>query len=113
MNESLKRKVYQRDLQACWHCGVTEGLSIQHRMNRQMGGSKQRDRLDNLIAFCIEGNQRMESDANFAILAKDNGWKLSTWEPFSTPVFSAWQVKWFVLDEFGNKEEVGAPDFLI
>lgn len=112
MNEGFRKKVYERDAGACWHCGATEGLSIQHRINRQMGGSKHRDRLDNLLTFCAEGNQRMESDADFAIIAKDYGWKLSSWLPYSQPVFSAWQQKWFVIDELGNKMPTTPPSFL-
>lgn len=51
----------------------------------------------------------MESDANFAMLAVDNGWKLRSWTPYSNPVWNAWQKKWFVLDEQGNKTETDPP----
>jgi hypothetical protein len=54
----------------------------------------------------------MESDADFAMIAKDYGWKLSSWLPYSQPVFSAWQQKWFVIDELGNKMPTTPPSFL-
>jgi hypothetical protein len=113
VNEGLRRKVFERDAGACWHCGATDGLSIQHRMNKQMGGSRLRDRLDNLITFCLEGNQRMESDAEFANIARDYGWKLPTWTGFSSPVFCAWERRWYVLDEKGNKMLGSPPNYLI
>lgn len=113
MNDRLRKLVYARDGEACWHCGATDGLSIQHRANKGMGGSKNRDRLDNLLTFCLEGNQRMESDANFANVARDNGWKLSSWTPYSSPVWNAWQRQWFVIDLDGNKIATDPPVYLI
>lgn len=99
----LRNQVFERDKSACWHCGETEGLTLQHRQNRQMGGSKLRDRVDNLIVFCAVGNARMESDAEFAVVARKNGWKLSSWMDYSTPVWSEWEQGWFVLTPTGEK----------
>lgn len=113
MNERMRKMVYARDGEACWHCGATDGLSIQHRANKGMGGSKNRDRLDNLLTFCLEGNQRMESDAAFANEARDNGWKLSSWTPYTSPVWSAWQRQWFVIDPEGGKLKTDPPSYLI
>jgi hypothetical protein len=113
MNDQLRKKVYTRDGNACWHCGTTDGLSIQHRSNKGMGGSKHKDRLDNLLTFCLEANQRLEADATFANQGRDNGWKLASWIDYSSPVWSAWQKKWFVIDIDGNKKETEPPLYLI
>lgn len=113
MNDLLRKKVYARDGHACWHCGATEGLSIQHRANKGMGGSKHRDRLDNLLTFCLEANQRLESDANFAMQGRDNGWKLASWVPYTQPVWNAWQRKWFIITAEGEKIETEPPSYLI
>jgi len=113
VNDRLRKIVYARDGHACWHCGATDGLSIQHRANKGMGGSKTRDRLDNLLTFCLEGNQRMEADASFANQARDNGWKLPSWTTYDSPVWSAWQKKWFVIDADGNKIQTDPPSYLI
>ena len=34
MKQSLRDLIFERDHHACYHCGTTEGLSIQHRANR-------------------------------------------------------------------------------
>lgn len=111
--DRVRKLVYTRDGSACWHCGATDGLSIQHRANKGMGGSRNRESLDNLLTFCLEANQRMESDANFAMQARDNGWKLSSWTPYSQPVWNAWQMRWFVLGTDGSLTQTDPPSFLI
>jgi len=78
-----------------------------------MGGSKRRDGLDNLLTFCLEANQRLESDANFAMQGRDNGWKLGSWMPYSQPVWSQWRRKWFTLLPNGDMMETDPPSYLI
>jgi hypothetical protein len=55
----------------------------------------------------------MESDAAFANEARDNGWKLPSWTTYDSPVWSAWQKKWFVIDTDGNKRATDPPLYLI
>jgi hypothetical protein len=55
----------------------------------------------------------MESDAAFANEARDNGWKLSSWTPYTSPVWNAWQKTWFVIDIDGNKRATEPPLYLI
>ena len=82
-----RRLVFQRDGDECVHCGTTEGLTLQHRINRQMGGSKLRDGPENLVVLCAHANWRLESSAAFADLGRVMGWKLRSWEdPETIPV---------------------------
>lgn len=84
-----------------------------HRANRGMGGSKVLDSLQNVILVCSLYNGAMESDANVASQARDNGHKLSKFMSPVAPVFDAWARKWYVLDEKGNKHESEPPNYLI
>jgi hypothetical protein len=97
----------------CWHCGTTDGLAPHHRRNRQMGGSKLLDGLDNLMMVCSVYNGLMESDAAVASAARDYGHKLNSWSDFATPVFDLTNQTWYRLDNKGNKEPVEAPNYLI
>ena len=82
-----RRLVFDRDGEQCVHCGTTEGLTIQHRANRGMGGSKLLDTASYLVVMCAEANQRLESSAAFADLGRTLGWKIRRSEdPESVPV---------------------------
>lgn len=78
-----------------------------------MGGSKMLDRPDNLMLICPIWNGIIESDAAAASLARDWGHKLNSWDGFDTPVYDKTQGKWFLLDQFGEKQETHPPMFLI
>lgn len=79
--------VLARDGDRCAHCGTSFGLTIQHRINRQMGGSKTRDTPAHLLTLCADSNTRLESDSSFADLGRLMGWKLRSWDdPEATPV---------------------------
>lgn len=97
----------------CVHCGADTGLQVHHRRNRQMGGSKILDRMDNLLRVCAWLNYAMESDAEVATEARSQGWKLGQWDGFDTPVFDKVQQKWWLFDEKGNKFETTPPMFLL
>lgn len=113
MNKATRNKVLLRDEGSCWHCGEVEAISIQHRQNRGMGGSKLQDRLDNLIVLCSVLNAAIESDAAQANYARDHGWKLNSWDDYSSPVFRAETVKWYQLGIKGEMTQVDAPSWLI
>lgn len=96
---SIRRAIFDRD-QHCLHCGLTEGLTIQHRINRQAGGSKHRDNPANLIALCGLSNQLLESDAGRAKVGRAHGWKLNSWEePLVVPVLDVLTGCWWFLDD--------------
>lgn len=113
VSKSIRLKVLKRDNNQCWHCGEVEAISLQHRQNRGMGGSKQLDRLDNLIVLCSSMNSLIESKSEAAYEAKDFGWKLSSWDSFEMPVFNRNEGKWYRLDTVGGKTEVDPPGYLI
>lgn len=104
--------VRNRD-KACWHCGATDGLSVHHRRNRQMGGSKVLDRADNLILVCSLWNGLMESDSQSASTARDWGHKLNSWDGFDMPVLDYPTQTWWLLDQQGNRAVSEPPLYLI
>jgi len=113
VNKATRDKVLARDGGSCYHCGETEAISIQHRQNRGMGGSKLQDRLDNLIVLCSAMNLAIESDSTQADYAREHGWKLNSWDDYSAPVFRAETLKWYQLGIKGELSQVDAPSWLI
>lgn len=106
VTQKMVQQLRKRD-PYCPHCGESEGLQVHHRRNRAMGGSKLLDRYDNLLRVCAALNYAMESDAEVAQDALDNGWKLRSWDDFSKPVFDKMAHTWFHLDKEGEKHETG------
>lgn len=84
----------------CLHCGETEAVSPNHRINRGMGGSKVRETPSNVVVLCSVMNGLIESDDRWASLAESYGWKLRSWQNTLTePVFDALSGKWFMLTD--------------
>lgn len=104
--------IYERDGHRCPHCGE-RATSIQHRINRQMGGSTNplRHAPSNLLAFCWIGNTRMEDDSELGRKAIEYGWKLpSTGDPLSTPFYDVLDNVWYELDdEYCRTPTYGPP----
>ena len=95
--------MYARDQYRCVNCGATSSLSIQHRKNAQMGGSKYAHTPANLVVCCLSYNVAMESDARVARVARFNGHKLKSFEdPLKVPVWYAVEGSWFLLDDDGG-----------
>jgi hypothetical protein len=111
MNKKDFDKYLNRD-RGCWHCGSTgDDLIPHHRQNRGMGGSKLRDVPSNIIALCSEANGLLESNANFAELGRQFGWKLRNHEvPTQVPVFG--HGGWWLLNDDFTKDLVEAEDNL-
>jgi hypothetical protein len=91
----------------CVHCGLDDDTLVpQHRMNRQMGGAKKssvRNQLSNLVVLCSGFNQEIEQSATAATLARDRGWKLSSWhDPLVEPVWNQILRAWVLLDDKGS-----------
>jgi hypothetical protein len=107
MKNSEFQKYLKRDLR-CYHCGKTDDTLIpQHRINRQMGGSKKRDVPSNIITLCSRANGWLESSADFSALGKKYGWKLESWQsPHDTPVLDFASGLWFVLDDNYNRRKL-------
>lgn len=106
MKESVKKRIFARDGGVCWHCGTTEDLTIHHRANRGMGGSKLLDRASNLILMCVIHNGLMESDVNIFREAKQNGWKISRHSiPYNIPIRDS-LGRWYKLGDMYEKWEI-------
>lgn len=97
-----------RDRQRCVHCGLMDSTLVpQHRKNRGMGGSKKRHVPSNIVVMCSKFNWLIEADANWAIIAKQRGWKLESWQdPLDTPVYYAHYGKYYLLDNEFHRIEV-------
>jgi len=106
MKPAVRVKLEARDAH-CWHCGTTEDLVPHHRANRGMGGSKNRDRLDNLILVCALYNGLMESDSGVASQARVDGHKLQSWQPYETTVVDRADGLMYWLDPLGGKHVTG------
>jgi hypothetical protein len=105
----MLRRLRKRD-PYCLHCGDTETLVPHHRRNRQMGGSKLLDRLDNLMMICSYYNGAMESNGVVAENARRYGHKLTSWQDFDAPVFDECTGEWYRLDIQGGKSLADSPD---
>ena len=92
----------------CYHCGITDDTLIpQHRAGRGMGGVKSRNNTANIIVLCSFANGLLESDAKFAELGRERGWKLNSWqEPTTTPVWDVFNACWWLLDDRGFRQMV-------
>jgi hypothetical protein len=67
-------------------------------------GGRGADNPSNIIVLCSLANGLLESDPDFAVVGRSNGWKLSKWgDSLSEPVFDAYRGVWAVLDDdFGR-----------
>lgn len=95
------RLIYERDGHRCPHCGHRAD-SIQHRMNRGAGGSRNplKHAPSNLMAFCWVGNSGMESSSEMAAQAKEYGWKLLQHQnPLEVPIYDVTDNCWYALDD--------------
>lgn len=70
-----------------------------------MGGSKLRDVPSNIVILCSWLNGLIESDSKYADFARENGWKLNSWDdPKSVPVRDKVSgVAYFLSDDFTRK----------
>ena len=114
MNDKLRKRIYTRDNGRCWHCGTDENVTIHHRVNRGMGGSKLLDMPSNLVVMCAAFNQAMESDLRAHKLAKEMGWKVSRHSQPSKVPIQSFVGEVFLLDDMfrmwmldGNREDGG------
>ena len=109
MNKKTFDKFLDRD-KCCSHCGTTDDTLIpQHRANRGMGGSRSLDRPSNIIVMCSEANGLLESNARFAEVGRELGWKLTRDQvPEFTPVLLA--DGYWLLDNNFNKTPVPEID---
>lgn len=93
-------RLLERDGGYCLDCGTTEALAPNHRANRGMGGSKERDVPSNLVVLCSDLNGRIEQIASEAERARRAGWKLYSWQdPKEVPVLDRITGESYFLDD--------------
>lgn len=110
MNSKQFQRFLDRD-KGCYHCGETVAVAPNHRANRGMGGSKERDTPSNIVVLCSWLNGEIESSATMFHLAKHYGWKVSTWEtPSDKPVFDFQTGLWYVLDDDYNRQALSKKE---
>jgi len=99
MNKKEFDRLLDRD-SYCLHCGEREAVAPNHRANRGMGGSKERDVPSNLMVLCSRFNGEIESNVHASVVARTYGWKLNTWaDPKKEPIFDAISGVWYLLDD--------------
>lgn len=113
--ESTRTLVLNRDGHMCAAVGIAalnhNDLSMQHRLNRGMGGDPDVNGPQWLMTLCVWCNVRLEQDAAFASLGRAWGWKLTRGEdPTVASVWFAWARQWRRLDTDGGYRRVIARD---
>lgn len=99
MNDKIRKRIYERDHGRCWHCGTDENVTLHHRVNRGMGGSKLLDMPSNLIVMCGAFNVAMESELKAHRVAKEMGWKVSRHSSPSQTRITDFRGEVFLLDD--------------
>lgn len=100
MKAAIRKRVYERDQGVCWHCGGSDNLTIQHRANRGMGGSKTKDNAANLILLCWFVNFEMEASDVKARIAEKAGWKVSKYaDPATIAIWHHPSQRWLLLND--------------
>jgi hypothetical protein len=111
VNSKQFARYLERD-QGCVHCGTYVAAVPHHRQNRGMGGSKKRDNPANILVLCAEVNGLLESDATWAVRAREYGWKLRPWDdPLYVPVFDSRSLTWWRLDDDFGRVSVEWEDY--
>jgi hypothetical protein len=103
----MTKKEFQKYLDrdgGCVHCGDTETAVPNHRANRGMGGSRERDVPSNVVVLCAALNGLIESSADWAEIARSYGWKLSASESAAeSPYYDLKTGRWFLADNFYSR----------
>ena len=111
----VRRKVFDRD-GGCVVAGTAIALvypcmgewTIQHRVNRQMGGSAEVDSMEFLVTMCARHNQLDTSHAEFRDICLHNGWSVPRWV-LNTKLVNEVPVKyadgWYTLNQ-GHRQKV-------
>ncbi len=89
-----------RDGARCAHCGAVDGLTVQHRGIRGMGGSPAAERPSNGLILCWALNTAIAADAEVAAFAEARGWAISQWaDPLEVPVWDEPDGAWYRLGD--------------
>lgn len=78
-----RERVLRRAMESCERCGTWSGLawSIHHRRPRKMGGTKQLERLSNLVLLCGSGTTGCHGWVEkHRTMAFGLGWLVHQWD---------------------------------
>ena len=107
-----KAVVMFRDFELCPMC-YSKAETVNHRANRGAGGFKAANTLSNACAICHRCNGLIESDAEFAELARRRGVKLSKYDdPETAPYFHPMFRLWVLLEPSGDYTFTDPPAVL-
>lgn len=112
VSKQTRQRVFERDGYMCVDCGTPYTLTIQHRVNRGMGRAKVSEGMASLITMCVTHNCLLESDAEYAALGREYGWKVHrnrTVKPEDVPVYYRTLRAWVYLGDDGSRLTVEAP----
>lgn len=109
LDPAVRARVMERDGYRCAHCGHRAD-TIQHRANKQSGGSRHRDNPANLMAMCLAFNVSAEAHTPDAQLARAKGWKLAQHDdPTAVPVWDIVDETHYMLDDDYGRHPVAQP----
>lgn len=112
VSPQTRDRVFERDGYMCVDCGTPYALSVQHRVNRGMGGGKNTDSMACLVTMCVTHNCLLEADAAYAETGRRYGWKVHrnrTTKPADVPMYHQPLRTWYLLGDDGSRLTVEAP----
>lgn len=104
-------RLAERDGRRCIAHGCVDGLSVQHRAVKGLGGRRTAERWSNGIILCADLNVALEADPGVAAWGRRLGYKVSTHaDPSKVPVYDGVTGEWWLLDDNGHKVRCEPPD---
>lgn len=106
---AVRQAVYARDMTRCVRCGSAVTLTVQHRVNRAMGGSSDPaiNSPANLLTACQACNMAFEARPTEAYRF---GWKVRRpTDPATVPVWTT-LGGWMLMGHDGTATKIQAPD---
>lgn len=104
-DQKTRELVLERDGHRCLTCGTTWDLTINHRINRGMGGSRLLNSPENLTTACATCNSSYE---NHPEAARRFGWKALRGSDLTAIPVRAANLGWYRLDADGGRVAVEA-----
>lgn len=113
--DAVRKATYRRDSNLCADCGVTTGLSWQHREASGHGGRGAKAPAltpADGVTLCLPHNQACEAEGQTRALHM--GWKLRRFRGNITaaqvPFYVAWCCEWWLPDTEGGKRIIPASE---
>lgn len=101
----VKEQAHQRDGWRCIGCGTDRDLDCQHRANKGMGGSKQRDTIANALTLCRTCHRFADQHKNSEGAAR--GWTVPDGTDPATWPIRAYDGVLYLHGDDGERRRVG------